>query len=282
MQASGDDQHRIWILSGTGEGPPLTRSLLARGWRVQVSVVTDAAALAYWGLPVDQIRIGALDGQAAMAAVLQEDGPFRWVVDATHPFATRVTRDLSEVCARVGQPLLRLERPQPSNGAADLLDHPDGLKLHDLRGRRLLIALGARHLAAAVAAGQAAGAEVFARVLPSTDSLRLARAVGLPADRLAVVRPLQGPSPGALERALCRRWTISDVLCRQSGGETETLWRTVSSEQDLKLWLLRRPQPLLRIETVVGVQALLQRLQHERLQHDGDNHGDSGADHRSG
>ena len=74
MQASGDDQHRIWILSGTGEGPPLTRSLLARGWRVQVSVVTDAAALAYGGLPVDQIRIGALDGQAAMARVLRSLG----------------------------------------------------------------------------------------------------------------------------------------------------------------------------------------------------------------
>ena len=70
MQAGGDDQHRIWILSGTGEGPPLTRTLVERGWRVQVSVVTDAAALAYKGIALDQIRIGALAGQAGMAAVL--------------------------------------------------------------------------------------------------------------------------------------------------------------------------------------------------------------------
>ena len=264
MQAGGDDQHRIWILSGTGEGPPLTRSLVERGWRVQVSVVTDAAALAYRGIPLDQIRIGALDGQAAMATVLREQGPFRWVVDATHPFATRVTQDLLQVCDRLDQPLLRLERPQPAIGAAELLDHPDDLKTRPLVGRRLLIALGARHLASAVAAAQASGADVFARVLPSADSLRRALAIGLPPDRLAVVRPGQGRSPGALEQALCRRWAISDVLCRQSGGNTETLWRAVTHAQGLRLWLLRRPQEPSRIETVVGIQALLQRLQHDR------------------
>lgn len=264
MQAGGDDQHRIWILSGTGEGPPLTRTLVERGWRVQVSVVTDAAALAYKGIALDQIRIGALDGQAAMASVLREQGPFRWVVDATHPFATLVTRDLLEVCDRLGQPLLRLERPTPAIGAAELLNHPDDLKDRPLLGRRLLIALGARHLASAVAAGQAAGADVFARVLPSADSLRRALAVGLPPNRLAVLRPGQGRSPGDLEQALCRRWSISDVLCRQSGGDTETLWRTVSREQGLRLWLLRRPQEPPLIETVVGVQALLRRLQHDR------------------
>ena len=263
MQAGGDDQHRIWILSGTGEGPPLSRCLAASGWRVQVSVVTEAAALAYKGIPLDQIRVGALDGQAAMASLLQEQGPFRWVVDATHPFATRVTQDLLEVCDRLGQPLLRLERPQPSIGHAEFLNHPDDLRDRSLVGRRLLIALGARHLASAVAAGQAAGADVFARVLPSADSLRRALAVGLSPNRLAVVRPRQGHPPGGLEQALCRRWSISDVLCRQSGGDTESLWRVITSEQGLRLWLLRRPQEPPLIETVVGVQALLRRLQHD-------------------
>ena len=36
MQARGDDQQRIWLLSGTGEGPRLTRRLLELGWRVEV------------------------------------------------------------------------------------------------------------------------------------------------------------------------------------------------------------------------------------------------------
>jgi precorrin-6A/cobalt-precorrin-6A reductase len=100
-------------------------------------------------------------------------------------------------------------------------------------------------------------------VLPSADSLRRALAVGLPPNRLAVVRPRQGQPPGGLEQALCRRWSISDVLCRQSGGDTESLWRVITSEQGLRLWLLRRPQEPPLIETVVGVQALLRRLQHD-------------------
>ena len=262
MQARGDDQQRIWLLSGTGEGPRLTRRLLELGWRVQVSVVTPSAALAYAGIPVEQLRVGALAGQQGMAAVLERDGPFRWVVDATHPFATQVTHDLSAVCGRLGQPLLRLERPSESGGDAQLLADADGLRDHPMRGRRLLLALGARHLASAVAAGEAAGAKVFARVLPSADSLCRALAVGLPANRLAVVKPLQGPCPGGLEQALCRRWDITDVLCRQSGGDTERLWRAIASDQGLRLWLLQRPKEPACVETVLGEQALLQRLNH--------------------
>ena len=40
-------QDRLWLVAGTGEGPPLAAALLQRGWRVRVSVVTAAAVRAY-------------------------------------------------------------------------------------------------------------------------------------------------------------------------------------------------------------------------------------------
>ena len=131
-----------------------------------------------------------------------------------------------------------------------------------LSRHRILLAIGGRRLATAVAAARAADAEVFARVLPSIEGLRAALAVGLPADQLAVLRPLQGEASGSIERALIRRWQITDVLCRQSGGVTEHLWRSIAMEHGLRLWLLKRPAEPLGVETVVGVQALLQRLDH--------------------
>ncbi|MFM8976251.1 MAG: hypothetical protein ACKOFN_11275, partial [Vulcanococcus sp.] len=44
-----------------------------------------------------------------------------------------------------------------------------------------------------------------------------------------------------LERALCRRWRISAVLCRAGGGRSEALWRQVCGQLGLRLLLLQRP-----------------------------------------
>ena len=261
MQGRGNDQGRIWLLSGTGEGPPLAASLLRAGWRVEVSVVTPSAARAYAGLALDRMGVGPLQGVAAIEAVLKEDDTFRWVVDATHPFAVRISADLARTCAACRHPLLRLPRPLEQGGSVQLLDQFDDLRGLTLNGRRLLLALGGRHLSAVHSAAVAAGAEVFARCLPSADGLKAALAAGLPPDQLAVVRPLQGPCAGAIERALCRRWRITHVICRQSGGVTERLWRQLSADLDLRLLMLRRPASPTGIETVESESSLLSRIQ---------------------
>ena len=54
------DEQRIWLLSGTGEGPPLAAELLGRGWQLRVSVVSSAAARAYPAHPKLELKVGAL------------------------------------------------------------------------------------------------------------------------------------------------------------------------------------------------------------------------------
>ena len=260
MQGRSFRQSRIWLLAGTGDGPRLASALSRHGWRVTVSVVTAAAARAYAGLDLEQIRIGPLQGPEAIGADLRAGAAFRWVVDATHPFAARISADLRQACATAGQPLLRFERPLESGGRAQLLDGLDGLASCPLQGRRLFLAIGGRHLPRAHAAARGSGAEVFARCLPSSAGLRLALAAGLPEGHLAVLRPLQGEPPGAIERALCRRWRISTVVCRQSGGITERLWRRLSQDLNLQLLLLRRPAPPAGVETVASEAELLHCL----------------------
>ena len=94
MQGPANDQRRVLLLAGTGDGPRLVKELSRRHWRVSVSVVTATAAKAYAGLPVERISIGALQGVGGIKAALHQAGPFRWVVDATHPFAARISHDL--------------------------------------------------------------------------------------------------------------------------------------------------------------------------------------------
>ena len=260
MQGCGNRHGRIWLLSGTGEGPRLAAALLQLGWSVEASVVTPAAARAYDGLKLHRLHIGPLQGQDAIRTVLKDGMAYRWVIDATHPFAVQVSADLAAACAACGQPLLRLDRPRERGGHVDHLDSADALKGMDLSGRRLLLAVGGRHLATFHRAAVDAGAEVFARCLPSAAGVRAALAAGLPTDHLAVLQPLEGACPGAIERALCRRWQITDVLCRQSGGITERLWRQLSDALDLRLLLLDRPRPAFSVETVEREAALLERI----------------------
>ena len=66
MQGRGNRHGRIWLLSGTGEGPRLAAALLQLGWFVEASVVTPAAARAYDGLKLHHLHIGPLQGQEAM------------------------------------------------------------------------------------------------------------------------------------------------------------------------------------------------------------------------
>ena len=99
MQGRSFRQSRIWLLAGTGDGPRLASALSRHGWRVTVSVVTAAAARAYAGLDLEQIRIGPLQGPEAIEADLRAGAAFRWVVDATHPFASRISADLRRACA---------------------------------------------------------------------------------------------------------------------------------------------------------------------------------------
>ena len=205
MQGPANDQRRVLLLAGTGEGPRLVQELSRRNWRVSVSVVTPSAAKAYAGLAVEQISIGALQGVGGITAALRRAGPFRWVVDGTHPFATQISHDLVRACAEVEQPLLRYERRLERVGAASLVSDAEALASQPLQGRRLLLAIGGRHLPAMAAAVRRAGAIPYGRALPSVDGLRAALRAGLPPDHLAVVRPLQGEVPGELERALCRR-----------------------------------------------------------------------------
>ena len=137
------DEQRIWLLSGTGEGPPLAAELLRRGWQLRVSVVSSAAARAYPAHPNLELQVGALGDEAAVQTALAQ-WPCRWVVDAAHPFARSIHPAVAKACKALGQPLLRLQRPMFTSPGATVLAGLEGLAALPLEQDSLLLALGAR------------------------------------------------------------------------------------------------------------------------------------------
>ena len=266
-------QNHVLVFAGTGEGPGIASILLKSGYRVSISVVSAAAARAYCGMQLDDLHVGPFSSQESLEQYLAARG-VTFVMDATHPFALQISAQLRLACALRNLPLLRFERPDHIVSDGSLLLTVADLSDCDLSGHRLLLAVGARQLAAAATAASQAGAAVYARVLPTPEAIRQAGLAGLSGERLAVLRPGTGDRAGELEAALCRRWQITDVFCRQSGGAADQLWSDLAIRHSIRLWKLKRPNPIPSVDVVHSVSQLCRHLDaHVNRSETGPHHG---------
>ena len=264
MHRRTNRQSHVLVFAGTGEGPALVAALADADWSVSVSVVTESAAQVYRFADLKDLHVGAfrsLEDLGDHCLIHAVDA----VVDATHPFALTISAQLQQMCRMHALPLVRFERPGENEDRASLIGEVQALAHQPLQGHRVLLALGARHLAAATQAGRDAGAIVKARVLPTPAAIRLAGAAGLCGEDLAVLRPLSGLRPGAVEAALCRRWAITDVLCRQSGGAADALWTALGASLGFHLWKVKRPSPPETVPVAQSTQELLTCLDGRRF-----------------
>ena len=103
----------LLILGGTGEGKQLAEAL--QGEDVMISLA--GATRAPNALPVPT-RIGGFGGAVGFRAFLQ-DNKISAVLDATHPYAHRITERTARICAEFGLPYLQLLRPPWQAAAGD-------------------------------------------------------------------------------------------------------------------------------------------------------------------
>ena len=260
MQVGKNGYRYVWILSGTSEGPLLAEAFIKKGWKVSVSVVTSEAALAYSSLLIEDIWIGAISGISEIRNIIinasMTSRRFDFVLDATHPFANVISSYLQKACKAMDVPLLILDRSIDTSPKANLISSFQDLEDEKLRHKNVLLAIGSRYLKDAVTSLNQVHANLFVRILPNSESLKKALACSISESNIAMFRPVPVKPFGGLESALCRRWSIQAVICRQSGGLTEQLWNRVSNKEDIDLWLLSRPSSSLEF----GIQHTLESL----------------------
>lgn len=99
---------KVLLLAGTSEAIGIAEGLACIE-NVDAAASMAGATRAPRELAVP-LRTGGFGGETGFAAFLKERG-IDLVVDATHPFAARMTATSSKVCAGSGVPYLRVERP---------------------------------------------------------------------------------------------------------------------------------------------------------------------------
>lgn len=200
--------HRILILGGTTEARQLAGNLAARAdLSVTLSLAGRTESPAEQGVPV---RIGGFGGAHGLAAYLRETRT-DLLIDATHPYAARISANAAEAARQAGVPIMALRRPgwEPVEGDRWTLVDTTSEAAEALGEvpRRVFLALGRQEVSAFEAAPQ--HCYLIRSVDPVEPKLVVPDATYL-LDR--------GPFPEADERALLVKNDIDAVVSKNSGG----------------------------------------------------------------
>ncbi len=179
------------------------------------------------------VRIGGFGGVDGLVAWLAENRVSH-VVDATHPFAARMSANAVAAAARAGVPLIALTRPPWVAGPGDdwrpVPDIAGAVAALDGARLRVMLAIGRMHLAA------------FAARPQHFYLLRLVDAPAAPPplpDHAVVVD--RGPFTEAGDLALMRRHGIGVVVAKNAGGSGAVAKLAAARRLGLPVILIDRP-----------------------------------------
>lgn len=231
---------KFLVLAGTKDGRLLAEELLKRGHEVLVSTLTEYGAelAGNCGLPV---RHGALAGEE-LTFLLQENS-FTALIDATHPYATRIKEIARAACLASKVPYLRWERPpiiDPlvanvywSENISEAAELAAGL------GKRILLTVGSNSLPEWLGRNCLRERTLYVRVLPKSEVLKKCENLGLKPFQIIAA---QGPFTQAFNEALIQQYKIDVLVAKESGTEGGTPEKIRACQKaGIPLILLRRP-----------------------------------------
>ncbi len=229
----------VLILGGTAEAAALARDL-AEEPRVAATTSLAGRTRAPASVP-GRVRVGGFGGAAALAEYLQSH-EIDLLIDATHPFAARISRNAAQACAEAGVPRLVLTRPAWAARDGDrwirVPDAGSAAAALPALGARVFLTIGRQELAAFSALS---GLWFLVRLVePPEDPIPLADF------RLVLGR---GPFSLAQETALLRAQGIEAVVSKNSGGSGTYAKIEAARALDLPVVMVERP-PLPEGETV--------------------------------
>lgn len=242
---------RLLILGGTSEARALAAATAER-FGPRLDVISSLAGRTKSPMrPAGRVRVGGFGGAHGLADYLRAER-IGMMVDATHPFATRIKANARAASVATAVPLVALGRPPWRAEAGDrwimVDDAAAAARATAELGRRIWLTLGADGLAA------------FA---PLTDKWFLVRRVdrpetklNLPAHEIIIGR---GPFSVDGELAIIARYRIDALVTKASGGQSTVAKLAAARAAGIPVVMIRRPAAPAG-ETVESIEAALDWL----------------------
>ena len=207
MRLASSPVQRLLVLGGTQEARELCEALAPR---VDIAVTLSLAGVTRTPRAVAiDTRYGGFGGPAGLAAYICAND-ITAVVDATHPFAARISANAAAACRATGCMLWRLERPAWSptitrRGWRSVTNAPSAAEALTEYGPRVFLTVGARSLAA------------FTDV---ADKYWITRSIEAPEHPLTPSTHIRGRPPFsyAKEITLLRDYAVDVLVTKNSGA----------------------------------------------------------------
>lgn len=238
----------------------------------QICQQLDAAAVAYTlsvATPTGQQMAGNIGGEVRCGRLEKEEmvrwlrqHQTRWVIDASHPYADVVSRNIASACREAQVVLSRYQRPEQQ---PDLV-HPQLFYVASPEeacakamglGERILLTTGSKDLARWRAG--LVGKTLLARVLPVAEVIEQCAALGFgPGEIIA----LCGPFSAQFNIACYQQYRVDVVITKASGAQGGYLEKVLPAlDAGIPCIVITRPPPAVAGEELLeSVDAFAQRL----------------------
>jgi precorrin-6A/cobalt-precorrin-6A reductase len=245
---------RILVLGGTSEASALVRLAAERpAWEVTLSLAGRTSAPKPVPVPT---RIGGFGGVDGLAGWLCEKRT-EAVIDATHPFATIISRNAVAACRAAGVPLLALRRPPWRAVAGDrwteVATIQEAVRALGSTPRSVLVTVGRLELRHFTTAPE--HHYVVRTIEPIADAL--------PVPNLVTIRD-SGPFDAARERELMEREAIELLVTKNSGGDATYGKIVAARELGVPVIMVARPEKPPAASVATPKEALHWLASHDR------------------
>ena len=238
----------IFIFAGTSEGREISESLSQKGYSCTVSVATEYGAGLLPKAENLTILQGRLDSRKMTDLFLEKD--YSCVIDATHPFATAVSKEIKKACLLSQLPYLRFARATASSAggeqeaaalssvfffqdmetAANWLEKQDG---------GIFVSTGSKELPL-LSQKISRKSRLFVRVLPAEESLKICASCKIPPEHIIA---MQGPFSQEQNEAHFARSGAKILLTKESGQRGGYFEKIRAAEKmGMKIAVIQNPE----------------------------------------
>lgn len=234
----------VLLFAGTTEGRKLSTYLAGKNICHTVCVATQYGETVLGEHPLAKVRRGRMNREEIRAFIT--GGDFLAVVDATHPYAEDVTRNIKAAMEGMALPYLRLKRDRFSRDGGEEgenivwfeTNEACAAALADTKGN-ILLTTGSRELPGYCMAEELRN-RLYVRVLPSLESLSLCMEQGIQGKQIIA---MQGPFTEQMNEAMLRQYNIAVLVTKESGkagGFLEKL--TAARRAGVTTFVIGRPE----------------------------------------
>ena len=241
----------ILLFAGTTEGRKLSELLAAAEVCHTVCVATEYGEIVLKQHPLVTVHQGRLD-QGEIRDLIRTES-FDIVIDATHPYAECVTRQINEAvvdlrAAGIAVSYLRLLREGDSDtenyvresGRVVYFETKEACAraLEGTEGN-ILLTIGSKDLSA-YCVSEGVKQRLYVRVLPGLESLAICMEQGIYGKQIIA---MQGPFTAEMNAAIIRQYQISHLVTKESGvsGGYYEKWKA-AEQTGIQLFVIGRPE----------------------------------------